>query len=469
MDFTLFVAVLFALQIMCLIVGSKVATNNNQEDYYLAGKGVSFFPLLMTFVATQIGGGLVLGSAEEAYRFGWGVLFYPLGASLGFLLLAAGVGRKMAQFKVSTVAQLFEVFYQSSTLKKLASLLSILSLFMILIAQVIASKKFIVGLGFNQDLLFFGFWGIVIVYTVFGGLKAVIATDIIQALFFIAVFFGCFGYMVMNEDMSFSSVIASGWQGDRFDLDSSKLCGWLLMPLLFMVIEQDMAQRCFAASSGKVVTWAAACAAICTLTVCVIPVYVGVMGKSMGIVIPEGSSIFMAIVQKSTTPTITALVGCAIIAAIVSTADALINAIGSNLSQDFNLAFVEEKKGVLGPQVISTCISLLAIACSFSFDNVVDLLIQSYELSISCLFIPVFAALFKRQGNVVSAAGAIVFGACGFCLFRIIPVAIPKEIVSILLSLIGYLLGEAWCWKERRALRNASFFENTLTVSEKNN
>ena len=113
----------------------------------------------MTFVATQIGGGLVLGAAEEAYQFGWTVLLYPLGACLGFVVLALGVGKNLARFQVSTVAEFFEVVYRSPLLKKMASLLSITSLFMILMAQVIASRKFMVSLGDGQFPAIFGFLG----------------------------------------------------------------------------------------------------------------------------------------------------------------------------------------------------------------------------------------------------------------------------------------------------------------------
>jgi hypothetical protein len=37
---------------------------------------------------------------------------------------------------------------------------------------------------------------------------------------------------------------------------------------------------------------------------------------------------------------------------------------------------------------------------------------------------------------------SILFGAVGFFLFRIYPIAFPKEIVSILLSLFGFGCGE---------------------------
>lgn len=455
MNINVFVTVLFVLQIICFFVGRKASKKlDNQDDYFLAGRGIRFFPLMMTLVATQIGGGLILGSAEEAYRFGWYVLLYPLGACLGLMLLAMGIGKKMSQFQVSTVAQLFEVVYRSVRLKQLASILSITSLFLILTAQVIASKKFMVSLGVDHSLIFIGFWGIVILYTVIGGLKAVVATDVIQAAFFIIVFFIGFFYTLSSATPSFLTTAGAGL-GESFDFNSSKLFGWLMMPLCFMVIEQDMGQRCFAAKNGRVVSLACGFAALCTLLVCLIPVYYGILGKSMGIAIPEGSSVFMAVIQESTTPTITAFVGCAILAAIISTADSLINAISSNLSQDFAFQWIQGKNNVKISQWITCGIAVAAFLVSYAFNNVVDLLILSYELSVSCLFIPVFAALFIKKGNVLSASLAIALGATGFVLFRFFPLDyIPRELASLCLSFIGYRIGELMKKKENVSLIN---------------
>ena len=442
MDINVFIAVLFILQIVCFFVAKNASKKlDNQDDYFLAGRGIRFFPLMMTLIATQIGGGLILGSAEEAYRFGWYVLLYPLGACLGLMLLAMGLGKKMSQFQVSTVAQLFEVVYRSVSLKKLASILSITSLFFILTAQVIASKKFMMSLGVDDSTLFILFWAIVILYTVLGGLKAVVATDIIQATFFIVVFFIGFFYTLSAETSSFVTIASAGI-GENFDFNASKLCGWLLMPLCFMVIEQDMGQRCFAAKNGRVVSLACGCAALCTLLVCMIPVYYGILGKSIGIDIPEGSSVFMAVIRASTNPTITALIGCAILAAIISTADSLINAISSNLSQDFAFKWMQRKNNVKISQWITCGIAIFAFLVSYGFNNVVDLLILSYELSVSCLFIPVFAALFIKRGNALSASLAITLGATGFVLFRIVPLEfIPREVASLCFSFAGYRVG----------------------------
>lgn len=443
MDLTLFIIIVIVLQLVCLVAGSRASKNlKNENDYFLAGKDVRFFPLLMTFVATQVGGGLILGASEEAYQFGWSVLLYPIGACFGFLVLASGIGRKLAQFQVSTVAQLFEVVYQSVFLKKLASILSIISLFMILIAQVIASKKFMVSLGVDETTLFIAFWILVVLYTVMGGLKAVVSIDIIQASFFIIVFLAGFGYILYSQNNAFSDMVYAGFNDNNFNFDSSKLSGWLFMPLLFMVIEQDMAQRCFAAQSPKVVSKAAIWSAILTILICVIPVFLGILGKSKNIEVITGSSVFMTVVQSLTTPTLAAFIGCAVLMAVISTAISLINAVSSNLTQDFNLSFLRSLSDVSKSRWITTLIGLGALVGSFYFNNVVDLLIQSYELSVYCLFVPVFIALFKSKGNQRSAMLAIVFGALGFVVFRFVSIGFPKEIICVALSALGYGLGE---------------------------
>lgn len=442
MNIPVFIISLFFLQIVCLIMGRRASKKlDTQDDYFLAGRGLRFFPLFMTLIATQIGGGLVLGSAEEAYRYGWWVLCYPLGASLGMILLAAGIGKRLSQFKVSTVAQLFDVIYQSTKLKKVASILSIISLFMILIAQVIASRKLMVSLGVDQMWIFMAFWGIVIFYTVAGGIKAVVASDIVQAMFFICIFAFCFIYSVWFNPQT--AGLMSTVQAQNLDFDQTKLYGWLLMPMLFMVIEQDMAQRCFAAKSGKVVSLATGCAALCIMLVCFIPVYYGILGNTMGLQAQEGSSILMTTLTASTNPILASLFGCAILAAIISTSISLINAISSNVAQDFDFSWSKQSHTVKASQWATFCIGCSALLCSFYSNNVVDVLIQSYELSVSCLFVPVVAALFIRQGNAKSATYAVILGALGFVLFRALPLGLfPKEVASLGLSLLGYVIGE---------------------------
>lgn len=434
MNITLFVTMLFCLQLFYFVVGRQSSKNiQGQDDYFLAGKSVKLFPLMMTFLATQVGGGVILGSADEAYRYGWPVLLYPLGAALGLMFLGSGVGRRLAGFKVSTIAEILEIAYGSPLLRKICSIFSILSLFMVIVAQIIGSHKFLVSLGFDNTPFFIVFWSIVIIYTAQGGLLAVISTDLVQAAFFSGVFLACFGCVLFFEP-SVASI--SMPQLDSFTPVSSKLCGWLLMPLFFMAVEQSMGQRCFAGASPKIVSRAAFIAGVSALIICFVPVFLGCLANATALEVPQGGSVLMTVIAKTTNPWMTALVGCAVLAAIISTATSLINAISANLMNDFKAqGSLKTTKGI-------TClISIAAIFFAFYFDNIVDVLIQSYELSVSCLFVPVWMALYSKRKSFMAALLALTFGALGFFLFRAYPIPFPREVASLLLSFFGYATG----------------------------
>lgn len=448
MNITLFICLLFALQIFYWFVGRRFSQKTtSQKDYFLAEKAVKLFPLTMTFLATQVGGGFILGAAEEAYQFGWMVLFYPLGAALGFVALGSGVGRKLASLPISTVAEIFEVAYGSVIMKKIASTLSVISLFMILVAQIVASSKFLFSTGLMSTPLFILFWAVVIVYTARGGLKAVIATDVAQAAFFSVAFLACFTVAFFgNSEAPLSQIV----QSENMALVFPKLSGWLFMPLLFMLIEQDMGQRCFAGASSFVVSKAALLAGVGTLIICAIPIFFGLLAKTQGIEIPQGSSVLMAVVAKVTSPAMAAIVGCGVLAAIISTATSLINAISSNLANDFIKPSLSLTNSRGRTQGITCLVSSLAIFTAFYFDNVVDMLIQSYELSVVSLFVPIVIALFKKKKNLLSAALSLSFGALGFVFFRIYPMPFPKEILGVLLSLFGYGCGEVFALYQSR-------------------
>jgi SSS family solute:Na+ symporter len=434
MNIIIFATLLFSLQLIYWVIG-RIGSKNlkNKKDYYLAGKRVSFFPLMMTLLATQVGGGLIVGSADEAFRYGWYVLFYPMGAGLGLVILGLGVGKKLSMLGVSTVSQIFEKVYGSKFLKYFSSALSILSLFFVLVAMVVASQKFLLALGFDNLALFLVYWAIVVIYTSRGGLRAVISTDIAQAVVFTVFLFICFFKALSSP--SFATAALPSFE--NFSLVSSKLYGWLLMPLFFMLIEQDIAQRCFAGASPKVVSRAAFWAGIILLCICGIPVFFGVLAKTVGLTIPEGSSVLMTTITSLTGPWIGALAGCAILAAIISTATSQINAISSNVANDFS------EKMVSIPLIrgITATIAICALFAAFSFRNVVDLLILSYELSVCGLLVPVVFALFREKQPLASGITSVAFGIFGFVFFRIVPVPFPKEVLSILLSLVGFGLG----------------------------
>jgi SSS family solute:Na+ symporter len=447
MNYPLFFFLLFVLGAGCLWIGKKAsAQTHNNDDYFLAGRTLGVIPLMMTLLATQLGGGALMGAAEEAYTRGWIVLCYPLGMVLGLLVLGLGFGAKIRKLQLTTVAEIFEKIYHSPGLRKLASLLSIISLFLILVAQGIAARKFFLALGFESNLLFSLFWGTLIIYTMMGGLRAVVNTDILQASFILLSFLiVIIGYFVCQTD---AHIIVSTVSSNSHSFSSVPWLTWLLMPLLFMLIEQDMGQRCFAARRPGIVSLSSCLAAGILFLTCLCPIYFGTRAGELGISIPEGSSALIASVKALTNPIVSTFMIVAILMAIISTADSLLNSISSNLSCDFSI-FRSEK--IKLTRLLTCGVGLSTLGLSFLFDNVVSVLMFSYELSVSILFVPILMGVLWKRPKKFSAIIAIFFGGLGFLLFRDWSF---KELWSLGFSFIGFCLTEVVLYSQKASVND---------------
>lgn len=454
----LFFGLLGAFGLTYYFVGNRASKKmEDNEGYFLGGRNLGFFTLALTLLATQLGGGLMQGASEEAFSKGWIVLFYPAGMCLGFLALALGFGARLRSLGLSTVAELFEKVYGSPVVRKIASVISILTMFAVLVGQGVAARKFFGSLGYDTPFLYIGFWSLIIVYTVIGGLKAVVNTDVIKAIYILLVLvgvavaaqFGLTQAMVTMPTFVPSSTGTIPW------------VAWLLMPLLFMVFEQDMAQRCFAAKSAKSVTLAGILASVLLFGSSLFSVYFGIQAAKLGIDPNAGKSVLFEAIIQLTSPVVSTFFSVAFVMIILSTADSLLCSVASNLAIDFSFGKerielskkLKGKRQVVISQALTLIVGLAAMTCSFFFDRVLPLLLQGYEFSVVTMFFPVTMALFLKRPRIGAAIASISMGAFGFFLFRIWEVPFPKEVISLALSFVGYISVQLYLSQRERALK----------------
>lgn len=440
MSMGLFFSLLIILGIVFLIIGQfNAKAFNNKEEFFLGKRDLGLFSLTMTFFAAQIGGGALLGTAEEAYRYGWLAMAYPAGLVLGMLILAAGFGSKLRAFNLVTVSQVLEKVYGSKKMRLFSSLLFICALFFILVAQGLAARKFFASLGFENPIFFLVFWSVMISYTAMGGLKAVVSTDIVQG------FVKCLALLVLwicamqagVSELPSPSLLAFDSQAPWFD--------WLLLPPLFMLIAQDMGQRCFAARSPRCVTQAALISAALFAVVSLIPVYFGVQARRLGVQIPEGNSVFLSAAKALTNPYAAALCACGVLIAIISIANSLLCSISSQVACDFPI-FQEGRfaKSTRLAQLTTVLIGILAALVSYSFKGVIALLIFSYEFSVSVLFIPIFAILMGWSLRKNTAWISMGFGASAYALSFAVDLPLPKAVFALLMASVPVILVKLW-------------------------
>ena len=457
MDFSLLFVMVGVLSCLYIWIGQRASNNlQTNEDYFLMGRKLTFFPLCFTLLATQLGGGTLLGAAEEAYTRGWIILLYPLGASLGLIVLGMGFGAKLRKLNISTIAEVFEKIYGSWLLRRMASILSIVSFYFILVGQGIAARNFFLSMEISE-IYFILFWVVLVSYTVMGGFKAVVDTDVLQAVLILVVLLiaWCFiDLSVLLETFSVSSIFGSsagvsevsgvGEVAENVASFDVPWVSWLLLPFLFMLIEQDMGQRCFAAKTPKVIGPAAISSGIILFAGSFIAVAFGVLAKELKLEPAEGSSVLINAVKILTNPQVTTLFMGAILMAISSTADSLLCAISTNLSFDFfSSKKISEKKRINLSRFLTLITGISALGVGYLFNNVVSVLMLSYELSICVLFVPVVGAVLLDKPSILGAYCSMICGAIGFILFRVafVDFLLPKEVLTLILSFLGFVLG----------------------------
>ncbi len=411
---------------------AKKITDN--KDYFLAGRSVGFLPLCFTLVATQLGGGMVLGSSSEAYLSGYYGILYSAGICLGFLALALFFGPKLRSMDISTTVELFEKRYQSNRLKKIASLLSILSMSGLLVAQVVGSRQFLIGIGFEHEAIFLAFWCFIVIYTALGGIQAVIMMDAFQIIYVFLIFSLIFALQWQ------SYALPTAAQVSIFSQPSVSWTSLLLMPFCFSLIEQDLAQRCFSAKSTGTVRKACLLAAFILLLFSFIPVYLGMQAKLAGVTASNGASPLLVYLRSELSELLFAMLSIGLLAAITSTADSLLCAISSNLAQDFSKT-LSQKTQLQVSRLCTLFIGLLAIILGIYYDNILSVLVASYELPVSCLFVSLMYCFFT-EGTLSkrAAISSVSFGLLSFILFHIYPSKVPSSIASLACSFIGYQL-----------------------------
>jgi solute:Na+ symporter, SSS family len=445
MDKVLFFTFFLLLGILYFLIGYWVSRSvKSVEDYYLADRNLGIFPLTISLIATQLGGGFILGTSEKAYQFGFYGLLYIFGICAGFLLLASGIAGKLRAFGVTTTAQIFELKYNSVLLKKIASIGSVLSLGGIFAAQVVGSKTLLTALDVYNPVVFIIFWLLIIIYTMLGGLRAIVKNDVVQLTLIIVVFVCFFIYDFWHAPVSAAQLLTLG-----STLTTAHTGDWahistiLLMPALYSLIEQDLAQTFFAARSVRIAVLGAFSAALFLLCFAGIPLYFGLKTKMLNIPVILQANPLMSYFSATYGSTALALITYGVFAAIISTANAVLCAVSGNLVQDFKLTYYDPRHKLLICQSATLLVGLIGLLVSFYYTDLLKLLVDSYAIPVTALLVPLLVAFYATGPLSRTAAYmSVVMGLAAFVISSMTGmVVIACALDALLISAVGYLIG----------------------------
>ncbi|MEM7588854.1 MAG: sodium:solute symporter family protein [Myxococcota bacterium] len=418
--------------------------SNNKQDYFLANRQLGWLPLSLTLVATQIGAGMMLGTSQEAFTSGIVGLFYSAGMGLGFLILGFGVAGRLRELNLCTTAQLFETHYGSKMLRRFASLLSVATLGGLLTGQVVASQKILSPIAGEWTLWLMAIlWGTLIIYTLFGGLRAVVATDMLQVGIIVAALLATLGICwVGNLHTASAHVWVSTRAGTTATVPWHKWQSVLLMPACYALIEQDLAQRFFSSKNRRCALLAALIAAIAVILLALLPLYFGLLARDLLPATQQPTSHPLLLLMDSLgNPLLSCAMLCALLAAVSSTADSLLCAMASNVVYDFGQA-----GNIKLSRLVTAIVGITALLLAPLANSVLEVLTLSYTLSVSCLFVPIMACLFKKQVYTQAAWTSALLGLFGFFATFLQTQAHQdvNPLPALLLSLAGYIVATLW-------------------------
>ena len=180
LDWFVLGAYFFALILVALWV--VVQKNKNTEDYFLAGRNVGWFVIGASIFASNIGSEHVVGLAGTGFESGTPMAHYELHAWIVLLL-----GWLFLPFYIRSGAFTMPEFLEKRFDSRSRWFLSLFSLVAYVLTKV--SVTIYAGGIVVSELLGIPFWygaiGVVVftgIYTVIGGMKAVIYTETLQAI-----------------------------------------------------------------------------------------------------------------------------------------------------------------------------------------------------------------------------------------------------------------------------------------------
>lgn len=334
------------------ILARAQAQERTLKDYYLAGSGITLIPLFFTLYATQYSGNTLLGFAGKAFRDGAIVLFSALGMAMiiAVYMLFAKKLQQLAQSRgYITLVDYFRDRYQSKSLVLLVNCILVIALSSYILTNFKAAGLLVESVTNGSVSMLEGIFMLAFVMAIYeslGGMRSVIWTDLLQGVL-----------LLIGSVLVLVAVIANFGGASEFfnQLQQNPSPGWkpldrqhwvtgLSLVVLFGLascVYPHAIQRIYAARNWATLKWSLLLMAVMPLLTTV-PIVLSAMSAALLVpdigsgntdqVIPRLLEYLMQ--EVSALHYLLALFMAAAIAAIMSTIDSAMLALGAIFTQD---------------------------------------------------------------------------------------------------------------------------------------
>lgn len=466
-DYCIILIYLFAMLAVGIFVGRDVV---NLKDYAIANKQYGTPILMLTMMATFMGGGTTTGNTSAIYSAGiiWVIV------SMAFVISACFAAKYMApkfdeRFEgMLSSGDLIKYFY-GSTAEKFASIVCIVSCVLVVTIQLIA-----LGHVFNQFMNIPIIWGVLIaggtliVYSSFGGIKSVTITDVIQ-----------FGILIVMVPI-IASIVVNDVGGIRAAFEQAPashfrvfdhpdffeyLAVFLLEILPFIILFPSAVQRFLMAKSPKQISTIISTYAMLHAVIVMMMMFIAFAAL---VKYPDinPKAIIPKIVTDLLPVGIKGLAAVGMLAVIMSTADSFLNTASVLLVKNFGLTRIANDKTLLMlTRVSSLAIGAFAIIMALGDNSIIGIFVAMEAMLAIAVTAPMFFGIMRVKVDALSYWCNVVVASLVF--FGGMYQHVPEFIIALMAPISGIITFFAvHIWRYGKIVVLKSSFAKKMPVAE---
>lgn len=379
------------------------------DDYLVAGRRLGPLLYIGTLSAVVLGGASTIGTVALGYENGISGMWLVFMIGLGIIALGLLLSTRLSRLGVYTVSEMLGLRYGPSARLISAIIVASYALMIAVTSTIAIGTVFDVVLGLPPAVAILVAGGVVVAYSVAGGMWSITLTDFLQFCVMTAgIFFALLPLAVAR---------AGGLSGMREELPASyfdlasigggTIFTYFLLFFFGLMIGQDIWQRVFTARSATVARWGGLIAGLYCLLYGIAGALIGAAARALVPDLQVADNAFARVATEVLPTGLLGLVLAAALAAVMSTASAGLLASSTILANDVYAGIIaREGRSDLGEsRVFTLIVGAAVLAISLAVQDVVGALTVAYNLLTGALFVPIIGALFWRRAT---GAGALV-------------------------------------------------------------
>ena len=397
------------------------------EDLFLGGRSFGWGVIGLSLFASNISSSTIIGLTGAAYSSGIVTSVYEWISGIPLILAALIFVPLYLNSKITTIPEFLGKRFDRRS-QVFFSVVTILTSILVetaggLYAGAIVLKTFFPGLIIWQTTLALALFAGV--YTAFGGLKAVVYTDSLQAIVLIVGSLILTYILFEKIDFSWTQVLESAPQG-HFSIYRPLGDSTLPWPGLFLGVpllgfwywstNQYIVQRVLGAKDLKNARWGVLLGGFLKLIPLFIIVVPGAMAMSIYTGIDNPDMVYPTMVTRALPVGLVGLVLAGLISAIMSSVDSTLNSSSTLVVMDFirpNNPQLSAQQIVRYGQITTFILMLLAALWAPMiqyFDGIWMYLQQMYTIFVPPVVVLFLVGVFDKKGNGFGAFMTLLWG-----------------------------------------------------------